>query len=279
MNPLGIVILIVTLSMLIFFVWRMQRQKLRHQGWKTAAFPEAWDQILQKVWPMYMHLPAEVKRRMQGYTRIFVEEKNFEGCGGLKMTEEIKVTVAAQACLLLAGRELEYVYPRLKSVLVYPHTFVAGGKGIFGGKLEERSARLGESWQTGTVVLSWHSVLGGARNVEEGHNVTLHEFAHQLDQEDGVADGAPNLHGMAARTWAGCFQTEYKAFLAQLENGDRTVIDDYGATNGAEFFATATEAFFEKPWQLAEQRPDLYHELKTYYGLDPESWKTKEGVG
>jgi Mlc titration factor MtfA (ptsG expression regulator) len=191
------------------------------------------------------------------------------------MTEEIRVMVAAQACLLLAGRDSKKVYPRLKSVLVYPHTYVAGGKGIFGGKLRERSARLGESWQTGTVILSWHSVQGGARNIQDGHNVTLHEFAHQLDQEDGAADGAPLLaNRMATRTWAGCFQKEYRDFLKQLEKGRRTVIDDYGATNGAEFFSTATEAFFEKSKQLADKRPELYAELHSYYQLDPKEWIT-----
>lgn len=257
----------------MYWGWRLQQTRRRRQVWMQAVFPEAWDRILKEGWPVYDRLPPEVKKRLQGYTRIFVEEKNFEGCGGQEMTEEIRVTVAAQACLLLAGRETA-VYPRLKSVLVYPHTYVAGGKGIFGGKLEERSVRLGESWQTGTVILSWHSVRGGARNIEDGHNVTLHEFAHQLDQEDGVADGAPHIAGrMATRTWAGCFQKEYREFLSQLEMGERTVIDEYGATNGAEFFSTATEAFFEKPEQLFRERPALYVELQSYYRLNPREWQ------
>jgi len=237
----------------------------------SAPFPEAWEKILEDGWLNYSKLPSEVKKQLKGYTRIFVEEKNFEGFGGLEMSEDIRVTVSAQACLLLSGREMP-VYSRLKSVLVYPHTFVAGGKGIFGGKLDEPSARLGESWQTGTVILSWHSVQGGARNIQDGHNVTLHEFAHQLDQEDGTADGSPNLHGKTARTWATCFQTEYKEFLSQLEEGHRTVIDEYGATNGAEFFSTATEAFFEKSRQLKEKQPELYEALKSYYRLDPVAW-------
>jgi len=252
--------------------WTVSSRKHHRHRLMTSAFPEAWDLLLQQTWPIYSELPSEVKKRLQGYTQIFVHEKTFEGCGGLEMTEEIKVTVAAQACLLVAGRELKRVYPRLKSVLLYPHTFVAGGKGIFGGQYDKPSARLGESWQAGTVILSWHSVQGGARNIQDGHNVAYHEFAHQLDQEDGVADGAPHLHGSAARTWAGCFQKEFKSFLKKLEKGDRTVIDEYGATNGAEFFATATEAFFEKPGKLAEKRPDLYQELKTYYRLDPVNW-------
>ncbi|WFB36590.1 zinc-dependent peptidase [Kiritimatiellota bacterium B12222] len=252
--------------------WQVYMRQKKRKALLSSPFPEGWEQLLKERWPVYETLPDEVKKRLGGYTRIFVAEKNFEGCGGLEMTEEIKVVIAAQACLLLAGRELKKVYPALKSVLVYPHTFVAGGKGIFGGKYDEPSARLGESWQTGTVILSWHSVEGGARNIEDGHNVTLHEFAHQLDQADGVADGAPDLHGSAAKTWAHCFQQEFKDFLDQLDHGKRTVIDDYGATNGAEFFATATEAFFEKSAQLADKRPELYVALKDYYGLDPEQW-------
>jgi Mlc titration factor MtfA (ptsG expression regulator) len=204
---------------------------------------------------------------------LFVNEKAFEGCGGLEVTGEMKRLVAAQACLLLAGRDPDRVYPGLRSILIYPHTYVTGGKGIFGGQWDERSARLGESWQTGTVILSWHSVQGGAGNMFDGHNVTLHEFTHQLDQADGRADGAPEQDspGMA-RTWASCFQKEYRDFMKQLEKGRRTVIDRYGATNGAEFFSTATEAFFEKPEQLHRERPELYEELQRYFRLNPKAW-------
>ncbi|MDF3131228.1 zinc-dependent peptidase [Kiritimatiellaeota bacterium B1221] len=275
MHPPVILFSIFVLGLFGFCFGRNWQRVRQRRCWLSEAFPDAWDELLKSGWPIYLELPSAVKKRLQGYTRMFVEEKNFEGCGGLEMTDEIKVLVAAQACLLLAGREMKQVYPRLKSVLVYPHTFVAGGKGIFGGKYDEPSARLGESWQTGTVILSWRSVEGGAENIHDGHNVTLHEFAHQLDQEDGVGDGAPNLRGKTARTWAGCFQHEFKDFLDQIEKGKRTVIDDYGATNGAEFFATATEAFFEKPEQLHEKRPALYLELKHYYGLDPEEWSVK----
>jgi len=248
------------------------RRRRRRKRLMRGPFPKAWDAILDQNLPMVARLPADLRHQLLGYMNVFLDEKNFEGCGGQEITEEVRVTIAAQACLLLVGRESR-VYPRLKSVLVYPHTYVAGGKGIFGGKYEETSARLGESWQTGAVILSWHSVLGGAVNVEDGHNVTLHEFAHQLDQEDGAADGAPKLeHASSYRSWARCFQREYKEFLGQLDQGKKTVIDAYGATNAAEFFSTATEAFFEKPRQLREKRPELYEELRGYYGVDPESW-------
>ena len=255
-------------------IWGVYLRRVRRRReWKRRPFPASWRTHLSNGWPVYSRLPEEVRDRLHGLMRVFLEEKSFEGCGGLEVTEKMRVVVAAQACLLLAGRDPDRVYPGLKSVLLYPHTYVAGGKGIFGGQWDEPSARLGESWQTGAVILSWQSVRGGARNIRDGHNVTLHEFAHQLDQADGRADGAPELDSpLAARTWATCFRKEFDSFLKQLDKGRRTVIDEYGATNEAEFFSTATEAFFEKARQLERERPELYDELRVYYRLDPATW-------
>jgi Mlc titration factor MtfA (ptsG expression regulator) len=165
------------------------------------------------------------------------------------------------------------VYPGLSTVLVYPSTYVAGGKTRFGGDAQ-KSPRLGESWQTGVVVLAWNSVKGGAANFDDGQNVTLHEFAHQLDQADGVADGAPVLEAQSAyRTWARVLSREYKALRGRAKKGRRTVMNRYGATNPAEFFAVATEAFFEKPRQLHKKHPELYKELEQYYHTDPLAWE------
>jgi Mlc titration factor MtfA (ptsG expression regulator) len=133
--------------------------------------------------------------------------------------------------------------------------------------------RLGESWEMGTVVLAWDSVEQGARNIHDARNVTFHEFAHQLDHEDGATDGAPGLPSRQAyRSWASVFRENYADFIGQLEDGHKTLIDSYGATNPAEFFAVATETFFEKPRQLSEKRPQLYQEMMGYYGLDPREW-------
>ncbi len=204
--------------------------------------------------------------------QVFLSEKKFEGCGGVEMTDEIKVAIAAQACLLLLGRKSN-TYPKLKTVLVYPHTYQGGQRGMFGGD-NRKSARLGESWNSGVVVLSWDSVLGGARNMEDGHNVTFHEFAHQLDQEDGVADGAPILSTRSAySTWARVFNQEYGSLVSKTNQGQKSTFDRYGATNPAEFFAVATETFFEKPHQLKARHPELFDELKNYYKVDPSAWK------
>jgi Mlc titration factor MtfA (ptsG expression regulator) len=211
------------------------------------------------------------KMQLFGYMQIFLAEKKFEGCGGLELTEEIEVTIAAQASMLLLGRDSK-VYPRLKTILVYPHTYQGGRKGLFGGD-NGAGARLGESWESGVVVLAWDSVKGGARNFEDGHNVTFHEFAHQLDQEDGAADGAPILAERSAyATWARVFNHEYEALVELTERGKTDTMDRYGATNPAEFFAVATETFYEKPRQLKARHPKLYEELQYYYKADPTDW-------
>ena len=143
---------------------------------------------------------------------------------------------------------------------------------MFGGDNGE-SARLGESWDCGVVVLSWDSVLGGARNFEDGHNVAFHGFAHQLDQEDGAADGAPILESRSAyAAWARIFKQEYDALVAKTAKGRKSTLDRYGATNPAEFFAVATETFFEKPHQLKAKHPELFKELQYFYTVDPTNW-------
>lgn len=188
------------------------------------------------------------------------------------MTDEIKVTIAAQACMLLLNRKCE-CYPKLYSVLVYPSTYVAGTHKSFNGQSNVPSVRLGESWAHGAVVLAWDSVKNGAVNFRDGHNVTMHEFAHQLDQEDGESDGVPILEMRSAySSWSRVFSKEYELLQFKTKNGKKTVMDRYGATNPAEFFAVATETFFEKPVQLQKKQPELYQELLDFYTVNPIDW-------
>jgi len=239
-----------------------------------APFPEEWEEILRKNLPIYEKLPPELQQRLKGYINVFIAQKTFEGCSGQEITDEVRVTVAAQACLLLVGRNEKKCYPRLDAVLIYPHTYVAPGAGEFGGDVA--SARLGESWQSGAVVLAWDSVRGGAVNLYDGQNVTFHEFAHQLDQEDGAADGTPVLDSIGSyKSWAHTLGEEYREFLDKIKHHEKTIIDEYGATNPAEYFATATEAFFEKGKQMQRRCPELYNTLKEYYKLDPAKWDHK----
>ena len=257
-----------------FAAWWIVRslyRAARRRRAMAAPFPEEWVAIIEKNLPMYGFLPRELRAQLHGLVNVFLVEKRFEGCGGQEIDDEIRVTVAAQACVLLLNRKAR-CYPRLYTILVYPDTYVAGGKGILGGRMDEKSVRLGESWNSGAVVLAWDSVMGGARDWKDGHNVTFHEFAHQLDQEDGAADGAPILETRAYRPWARVLGREYAALQKKTRKGRRTVMDRYGATEPAEFFAVATETFFEKPEQLKAKRPELYDELRDYYHLDPAAW-------
>jgi Mlc titration factor MtfA (ptsG expression regulator) len=254
----------------VYYVGRAVRRRRRRRVLRAAPLPVEWQEILLRNLPPYRHLTKALQKDLQGDMNVFLDEKSFEGCGGLELTDEIRVTIAGQACLLILNRDAGW-YPRLDTILVYPSTYVAQGRGAHGDV--GNSVRLGESWDTGAVVLAWDSVKRGALNFDDGHNVTLHEFAHQLDQEDGNADGAPILEQRSAyRSWARILSGEYKRLIKRSKRGRRSVMDDYGATNPAEFFAVATETFFEEPEQLAKKRPELFDELKGYYHLDPREW-------
>ena len=268
MMPLYLLAACIAACLLITAIRRTRRT---HQFNLPAG--ENWPAIIRQNLPMAGRLNTEQKKRLYGLVHLFLTEKKFEGCGGLEITEEIKITIAAQACLLLIGHEDLRVYPKLKTVLIYPHTYHGGRKGLFGGDNGE-TARLGESWDQGVVVLAWDSVLGGAKNIMDGHNVTLHEFAHQLDQEDGAADGAPILGPRSAYVdWARICRQEYQELVDKTRRGRKSTLDRYGATNPAEFFAVATETFFEKPHQLKSKHPELYEELQDYYRVDPLAWQ------
>ena len=236
----------------------------------TGEFPALWEEMLQQRFPIYRFLSESDRRELRSYIRWFIASKQFEGCAGLVITDEIRVIVAAQACLLLLHRETP-CYERLRLIRVYPG-------GHFATSSTDTAA--GESWHHGVVLLAWDSVRGGAANPFDGHNVVLHEFAHQLDEEDGQADGTPLLgRGMAPAeqvgaytSWARMLSTEYEELRRSIEAGSNTVMDSYGGSNQVEFFAVATECFFEKPRQLCKRHPDLYAALKQFYRQDPAAW-------
>ena len=272
MNYLYLFIAVVGL-VLLFFVGKFISRRFRRKKLLLMSFPDEWEQIIRKNVPLYNRLPDSLKQQLHGLMNVFLAEKKFEGCGGLEMTNEIKVTIAAQACMLLLNRKAHY-FRKLRSILVYPHTYAAKEVSSDGRIIiEGQSVRLGESWQNGPVVLAWDSVTGGTRNIADAHNVVLHEFAHQLDQEDGSADGAPILeHRSRYVTWARVLSKEYEMLQRKKEEHRKSIMNKYGATNPAEFFAVATETFFEKSKQMKKRHPELYEELKNYYKLDPVEW-------
>lgn len=246
--------------------WKESRGN-KHKLWRERPFPQAWREILQRNVLLYRRLPEFLQQELHGHIQIFLEEKSFEGCGGLTITEEIKVTVAGLACLLLLNRPSTH-YKDLRTILVYPSAYFADEQ-----QKEDGVVRLGESWVHGTVVLSWSDVTRSANDVKDGRNLVLHEFAHQLDQEDGAADGVPDLELESQYvTWAQVLSKEYETLVKRTRRGQKTLMRAYGATNAAEFFAVATEVFFERPQKMKRKHPELYEELRRFYRLDPVKW-------
>ncbi len=249
-----------------------RRQKLMHKPW-----PSVWETLVREKVALYSRLPEALRRRLQGVTQVLLDEKNFEGCGGLEMTEAMRVTIAVQAGVLLLGQEPPSFYRKLRSILVYPSDFIARQQvplGRSGMVIDGPVDLLGQASEMGTVVLAWDHTRHGAADPADGHNVVLHEFAHQLDMEAGPADGAPALRRPSqAMDWARVMQSEYDDLQQRIETRRRHDIDAYGATNPAEFFAVTTEMFFEQPGRLQAHHPELYEQFREYYGLDPASWR------
>lgn len=246
------------------------RRQKRRERIRSQPFPDEWRQYIDRNVPYAVRLSRTDREELERQINVFVAEKQFEGCGGLEINDEVRVTIAAQACLLTLRLDADY-YPKLRTILVYPSTFVPKRPSLRPAWSQDRAtATLGESWAWGIVILSWDSVLAGAANVHDGHNVVLHEFAHQLDQEDGYADGVPYLpRTLSYVTWAHVLRDHFADHVRATNRGKPHVLDAYGATNPAEFFAVATETFFEKPRQLFDSSPALYEELRRYYGQDP----------
>ena len=242
----------------------------RRAALRTQPLAPAERAVLAKNVPFVARLDDADRTELEGLVRIFLAEKSFEGCGGLELTDEMKVTIAAQACLLLLHRETD-IYPGVEAILVYPSAYRAPTRtGLGGVVLEGEQVRLGESWTRGVVVLAWDHVRSGAAQPESGQNVVLHEFAHQLDGEDGALDGAPDLGARARYTsWAHVLGDEYKELSHRIHAGRASDIDAYGATSPAEFFAVVTELFFEKPRAMKQRHPELYGELAGFYRQDP----------
>jgi MtfA peptidase len=250
---------------------------LKRRRLKNKPFPLHWADIIEQNLPFYQYLPESLQKRLRDRINILLAEKQFIGCGGLQITDEIKVIIAAQACLLLLSDREDY-YSNLTSILVYPSAYLVNTKKYLGGFLveERQEVRLGESWDKDRIVLSWEQIKYDIKHWRDGHNVILHEFAHQLDAGDGSVNGVPLLdRKIDYRIWAQVFEQAYKKLLGNIERDSPTVINEYGATNPAEFFAVVTETFFEKPRQLRSQHPELYEQLKGYYQLDPFLWNER----
>jgi Mlc titration factor MtfA (ptsG expression regulator) len=258
------------------FLARRRRNRLRE-----SPFPRLWLEIIARNVGIFARLPKADQRELQGHIQVLLAEKNWEGCGGLELDDEIRVTIAAQASLLLLHRDADY-FPRVTSILVYPTSYVARGERSIGGGIweEGEEERLGHTQQQlGAVVLAWDAALHGARGVSDGQNVVLHEFAHQLDFENNVTDGTPILSDPAQyASWARVLGREFERLRRPQPDHEAPFLDEYGAQNPAEFFAVATEFFFEKPRELKRRHPELYEELRAFYRQDPTQYHPPESV-
>lgn len=265
---------LVPVLIIAFVIARRRRRRIRRQQAAARPFPQEWVKTIAQNVVLYRCLPAELREQLHRDINIFLEEKTFEGCGGLDVTEEMKLVIAAEACILLLNRP-NSDFPTLNSILIYPHPYMARTNRAMGTHIiNEPSFRAGESWTGGDLVLAWDHTEQSARTNKASHNVVLHEFAHQLDQEDGAADGAPILESPARYTsWAQVLGAEYEELKNELAHHESTILDPYGATNPAEFFAVATETFFTRSRILKKHEPELYNELASFYRLDPASWK------
>ncbi len=251
-------------------LWTAQRR------WRVRRrpFPPAWRALLRERMPYFAQLPADLQLQLKKHVQVFVAEKPFIGCAGLAVTTEMRVLIAAQACLLLLNRRAGG-FGGLRQVLVYPGAFVVNRVQSQAAGLvsEGRQVLLGESWQQGQVILSWPDVLAGAADPADGHNVVIHEFAHQLDQHNGAANGAPFLGRRDAYAgWAATLGAAFTRLQQAVARGEPAALDAYGASDPAEFFAVASEAFFEQPQALRAAEPALFDALAGYYRVNPLSW-------
>ena len=254
-------------------IFRKRRwRKLRQEPW-----PEVWRPLASRRAPLYGLLPDALRAQLEGLVQIFLAEKSFEGCGGLVIGDEIRLAIASQACLLQLRPDAD-LYPRLDTVLVYPGAFVTEHSYEDEGLVTEITEEyLGESWDSGALVLSWADIVRDAENLGEGYNVVLHEFAHQLDEENHDADGTPLLPDAAlAADWARVCGAAYAELCAEIERDIEPYFDPYAAEHPAEFFAVLTEEFFAGPHDLRTNKPDLYDVFSRFYHLDPANWAGPE---
>lgn len=275
--PFHLPLLILLLGALLLIAWLLRDPLFT--GWRRKRvrrepFPPAWRQTLRERVPYFRSMPADLQLQLKKHIQVFLAEKPFIGCAGLVVSDEMRVLIAAQACLLILNRRGDY-FANLRQILVYPGAFIvdkvhADGSGVL---QDQRRVLAGESWQQGQVILSWQDAIDGAEVPDDGRNVVIHEFAHQLDQDNGRANGAPWLGGQRRRErWAQVLGQEFAHLQRRVRAGQPSLFSDYGATDPAEFFAVASEVFFEQPKRLAAEHAALYRELSGFYRVNPLSW-------
>ena len=267
-TPILLTLLVIAIVVLCYFIFRAYKQHKRNQIFNLLP-PPKWVEYIRNNVAIYHFLPTNLQKELLGHMNIFLSEKYFSGHAGLKVTDEMRVTIAAQACILLLNRKTNY-FPHLKTIMVYP----AGFKNP--NHQDKPGHHLGESWVRGPVVLSWADSIHGGKNAKDGTNVVIHEFAHQLDQADGAGDGRPWINSAHLKTWSKVMSKEFKSLIIKAKLRNRSFFNHYGATNPAEFFAVISEHFYEQPKTFQRKHPTLYQILVNYYKVDPATWLNKK---
>lgn len=268
--------LIVTLALgvaaligwILFSAWRTRQRASRF----SEPFPPEWRSLLRHSVPLYQRMPSELRAKLEPVVRAFLHDVEFIGCNGLVVTDDMRLTVAAQACLLVVARD-PHAYASLHSVLLYPEEFVVKetDQDDDGIVHEGESVLSGQSVDTSRIVLSWPDVLDHGTDGEV-YNVVLHEFAHYLDNAvDGMLTDTGSRRE-AFEAWHQVLDTEYQSLCDAVDRDEETLIDPYGAESTIEFFAVATETFFERPLDMQHLHPALYAKLASFYGLSPATW-------
>ncbi|MCR9062270.1 MAG: zinc-dependent peptidase [Rhodobacteraceae bacterium] len=252
-----------------FWIWsgRQTRSRLL-----AAELSDEQRAIVGQQVPLTHRLPAELRSRLEGKINLFIDQIEFIGCNGLEVTEEMRLSIAAQACLLVVNTDTWY--KNLRTILIYPGAFKSRQSRQSGYVVTEREiVRTGESWARGPVILSWQHAREGAVKDHDGKNVVFHEFAHQIDDLSGHTDGVPNLgKDQSISGWAKAFMEAYQRHVHHVQHGRRTLIDAYGAEGPEEFFAVTVETFFERPAALGREEPEVYEQLSKLFRLDPSKW-------
>ena len=279
MKALTIFLVMIAVPAAFVLYWRIKPRlvRKRRRRLRERPPPESLEEVLSRNVGLYSLLPDDLRAELHGHINVFLDEKRFLGVGGQEITHEVSFTVAGIACMLLLNREPTY-FPGFSSILIYPDTYETTQVDYDGAvEVHKRSRRAGESWHRGPVVLSWLDVLRGASNSRDGYNVVLHEFAHKLDEENSGTNGLPILHEIDHyEEWAEVLGREYRSLEDRVARGKNKVIDDYGLTSPPEFFAVATESFYEKASAMQKRLPDLYAQLKQFYAVDPATWTSNQ---
>lgn len=268
------IIILFAVIIAVCLAWYIRKRVIaaNHDKLFKTPLPDDWITLLEDNVSLYVRLPNELKTHLHGCIQLFIAEKEFIG-RGLDITEQVRLTIAGNACmLLLQGQKRRF--PGFSSILVYPDTYVAKQVSREGSlEATKDSRRAGESWFRGPIVLSWGDTLRGSLNAKDGHNVVIHEFAHKLDEQSGRMDGLPRLRKSAHYSeWASVLSEEFDALKYRSQRGKNSVMDEYGTVSAPEFFAVASESFFEKSKQMKKKLPELYEQLSRFYNIDPAEW-------